>query len=67
MEEMLVPGDSFLLCSDGFWEYIYDTEILVDWLKAGNAQEWGRLLLLRVMDRLRPGSDNLTVMTVLVE
>lgn len=67
LEETLVPGDGFLLCSDGFWEYLYDTEILVDWLKAENAQEWGRLLLLRVMDRLRPGSDNLTLMTVLVE
>ena len=67
LEEMLVPGDGFLLCSDGFWEYLYDTEILVDWLKAENAQEWGHLLLLRVMDRLRPGSDNLILMTVLVE
>lgn len=67
LEEAVVPGDGFLLCSDGFWEYLYDTEILVDWLKAGSAREWNQLLLLRVMERLRPGSDNLTAITALVE
>lgn len=67
LEQEIAPGDGFLLCSDGFWEYLYDTEILVDWLKAGSAREWSRLLLLRVMERLRPGSDNLTVITALVE
>lgn len=66
LKEGIVPGDGFLICSDGFWEYLYDVEILVDWLKAASAQEWGRLLLLRVMERLRPGSDNLTLGTILV-
>lgn len=63
----VVPGDGFLLCSDGFWEYLYDTELLVDQLKADSAQEWGELLLLRVMERLRPDTDNLTVLTILVK
>lgn len=67
LDETLTPGDGFLLCSDGFWEYLFDTEILVDWLKAASAKEWSQLLLLRVMERLRPNSDNLTLMTVLVE
>ena len=30
----LCPGDAFLLCSDGFWEYLYDLEILIDFLKS---------------------------------
>lgn len=67
LEQRLIPGDGFLLCSDGLWEYLYDTEILVDRLKAADAKEWGRLLLLRVMERIRPGSDNLTLVAVLVE
>lgn len=67
LDEMLTPGDGFLLCSDGFWEYLFDTEILIDWLKAASAKEWSQLLLLRVMERVRPNSDNLTLITVLVE
>lgn len=59
-------GDGFLLCSDGMWEYISDGEILVDFLKADCAQTWAELLLLRAMDRFRPGNDNLSLITVMV-
>ncbi|MDE5699624.1 MAG: protein phosphatase 2C domain-containing protein [Lachnospiraceae bacterium] len=62
----LMPGDAFLLCSDGFWEYLYDEEILVDCLKSETAEEWGQLLMLRVMKRMKPDSDNLTFMAVVV-
>lgn len=60
------PGDGFLLCSDGVWEYLYDGEVLVDFLKTETAQEWGELLLLRVMERIQPGNDNLSLITVRV-
>ncbi|MBQ7676656.1 MAG: serine/threonine-protein phosphatase [Lachnospiraceae bacterium] len=65
--ETVVPlsiGDGFCLCSDGAWEYLYDDEILIDFLKTGSAQEWAELLLLRIMDRLSGGNDNLSVLTV---
>ena len=55
------PGDSFLLCSDGVWEYLRDGEILVDLLKTETAQEWGQLLLLRVIGRVTPGSATLSL------
>ncbi len=60
------PGDAFLLCSDGMWEYLRDEEILIDLLKAENAREWAELLLLRLMDRVPGGHDNLTVLTVMI-
>ncbi len=60
------PGDAFLLCSDGVWEYLYEEELLIDLLKAGTAREWAELLLLRVMGRIRPGNDNLSLIAVLV-
>ena len=63
----IVPGDAFLLCSDGVWTYLPDEEILVDYLKARTAQQWGELLLLRVMERIRQDSDNLTLITVLAQ
>lgn len=65
--ETLVPGDAFLLCTDGVWEYLYDEEILVDLLKADTACEWAELLLLRVISRVESGNDNLTLLTVLVK
>lgn len=65
-EEYIVPGDAFLLCSDGVWEYLSDEEILIDLMKAENAQRWAELLLLRLMDRINGENDNLTVLTVMV-
>ena len=62
----LKPGDGFLLCSDGLWEYVPDGEMLADFLKAESAREWAELLLLRAISRVRPGSDNLSLITVMV-
>lgn len=66
LDAPLVPGDGFLLCSDGFWEYVFDEEILIDFLKAESAQDWAELMLLRAMERIQPGNDNLSVLTVMV-
>ena len=59
------PGDGFLLCSDGLWEHVTDQEICVDFLKADSAATWSKLLLLRMMERLQPGNDNLSLITVI--
>lgn len=63
-QENVQPGDGFLLCSDGVWEYLYDEEILIDLLKTETAQEWGEMLLLRVMERVQSGNDNLSLIAV---
>ncbi len=63
----LQPGDAFLLCSDGFWEYVKDDEMRVDSLKARNAKEWAKLMLLRAAERIQPGCDNLSVITVMLQ
>lgn len=59
-------GDAFLLCSDGFWEYLFDEEVLIDYLKADSPEAWAERMLVRAMPRIRPGSDNLTLLTVFV-
>lgn len=63
----LKAGDAFLLCSDGLWELLLDEEILIDYLKAETASEWANLLLLRAIDRIEPGHDNLSVVTVILK
>lgn len=60
----IYPGDGFLLCSDGFWEYLYDEEILIDFLKARSPEEWAERMLVRILPRLRPQNDNLTLLSV---
>ena len=64
--EELRSGDGFLLCSDGFWEHVQDGEILVDFLKSGNAREWAERMLLRLVERSQPGDDNLSLITVML-
>lgn len=63
----LEPGDAFLLCSDGVWEYVKDEEILIDFLKAETAKDWAELLLLRLMDRIDGENDNLTLITLMLK
>ena len=61
------PGDAFLLCSDGFWEYVYQEEILADLLKAETPEQWVRFMLLRHIRRTPPGNDNFSVTAVFAE
>ena len=66
-EKTVKAGDAFLLCSDGFWEYVYDQEMLSDWLKAETPEQWAQLMLLRHIRRTPPGNDNFSLITVFVE
>lgn len=61
------PGDAYLLCSDGFWEYVYREEILADLLKAETPQTWAESMLLRHIRRVPEGNDNFSLITVFVE
>ena len=63
----LQPGAAFLLCSDGFWEYVYQEEILADWLKSETPEQWAQLMLLRHIRRAPKGNDNFSLITVFVE
>ena len=64
--DTIEPGDAFLLCSDGGWEFFRDTEVLIDFLKAENAKHWAELLLTRMMGRIDSGNDNLTLLTLMI-
>lgn len=62
----IVPGDGFLMCSDGLWENLRDGEIAIDYLKADSAERWAELLLLRAVDRLPRHGDNLSLITAII-
>ena len=55
------------VCSDGFWEFVYNEEMLVDCLKSRTPEEWARRMLLRHIRRTPPGNDNFSLIAVFVE
>ena len=55
------PGDAFLLCSDGFWEYVLEDEMEIDLSKSKTAKEWIEFMLVRLMLKCNNDNDNYTV------
>ena len=60
-------GDACLLCSDGFWEYVYNEEMQADLCRARTPEAWAESMLLRHIRRTPPGNDNFSLITVFVE
>lgn len=53
-----LDGDAFLICSDGFWEHVYEMEMEADFLKSENANEWLVHMLKRLLLRSENNGDN---------
>ena len=60
----LYRGDGFVLCSDGFWESLGDTEIELDLAGSETAEAWLSRLERRIRPRVQDGSDNFTAMAI---
>ena len=58
---------AFLLCTDGFWEYVYETEMEETLRKCKNAKEWTASMLQCMKNRIKEGNDNNTVITVIID
>ncbi len=59
-------GDAFLLASDGFWEWVTETEMEIDLAKSASPRDWLRLLTSRLRDRASADHDNYTAIAVWV-
>jgi serine/threonine protein phosphatase PrpC len=59
-------GDTFLLCSDGFWEYVTELEMSADLAKSATAADWLQRMELRLLERAETGHDNYTALAVFV-
>lgn len=53
-------GDAFLICSDGFWDYVYEAEMEADLLKSDNSEVWLKYMLKRHILRAENKGDNYT-------
>jgi PPM family protein phosphatase len=56
---------AFLLCSDGFWENVWESEMVVDLAKASRPQEWLMFMEDRLLERTTEGDDNYTGVAVM--
>jgi serine/threonine protein phosphatase PrpC len=60
------PGDTFLMCTDGFWEYVTEAEMEVDMAKSNTPMEWLERMELRLISRVKEGNDNYTALAVFI-
>lgn len=64
-EQTLPPGrHAFLLCSDGFWEYVLEQEMEEDLRTAADPQGWLDAMRGRLSRRTPPDNDNNTAAAV---
>lgn len=61
----LSPGASVLLCTDGLYKTLSDTEIIS--VHEKDPQEWADRLLRQVLNKNNPHQDNVTILTFNVE
>jgi len=57
-------GDKFLLCTDGLWEYVEESELEQTLRGVGSAEDWLRALESRVLARGRSSQDNYSALAV---
>lgn len=57
-------GDAFLLCTDGFWEYVYEEEMEQTLANAKDAQSWLEAMTALLRSRIPHNTDNYTAAAV---
>lgn len=55
---------AFLLCTDGFWEYVLETEMMVDLAKSRRPVEWLDYMVSRLEKKVTGYHDNYTAAAV---
>ena len=59
-------GDAFLLCSDGFWEYVTEIEMQADYACAQDPQQWLARMEERLLRKAPPDHDNYSAIAIFV-
>ncbi len=60
----LHSGDAFLLCTDGFWEYVFEAEMAEDLQQTRSAVEWRNAMEQRLLARVPEGNDNYSAIAI---
>lgn len=69
-EQSLCEGDVFLLCTDGFWEYVMESEMQMELQRSACAETWLKSMELHLIQRAKKmprfQPDNYTAIGVFV-
>lgn len=65
--EAPLSGDAFLLCTDGFWEHIDETEMGVSLARARDVESWLDDMEIQIVERVTDGHDNYSALGIFVE
>ena len=60
-------GDAFLLCTDGFWEYVTELEMAADLAAARTPQAWLERMEMRLVSKAKADNDNYTALALFIE
>jgi len=60
----LQVGDAMLICTDGFWGYVLENEMLEDLKTADNSEVWLQLMQKRLWQRVPKDHDNYSALAV---
>ncbi|MBF0456480.1 MAG: serine/threonine-protein phosphatase [Nitrospirae bacterium] len=67
MDKKVSEWDAFLICTDGFWEHITETEMEIDYAKSETPKEWLRHMRGRIARRVDGQYDNYSAIAVTIE
>ncbi len=58
---------AFLLCTDGFWEYVYEKEMEETLRTSENAKNWLKEMVSILRSRAKPDHDNNTAVAIIIK
>ncbi len=64
---ILQAGDLFLLCTDGFWEYVTELEMQAEWCKSSSLEDWLERMEVRLLNAAPEGHDNYSAIALMAE
>ncbi|MBW2709092.1 MAG: serine/threonine-protein phosphatase [Deltaproteobacteria bacterium] len=59
------PDDAFLLCTDGFWEYVVETEMIADLVRSPDPETWLDMMTTRIKERTEDRHDNYSAIAII--
>ncbi len=63
-EVPVTSSDAFLLCTDGFWEYVYEEEMMAALREAKDPEAWLSRMEQLLLGRVKEDNDNYTAAAV---
>lgn len=63
--QTIAPGDAFLLCTDGFWEYVTEAEMETELARANTPENWLEQMEAILLRNAPAGHDNYTATAII--